>query len=100
MHAANESAFTFEQPISLVFAVHKEFREQRIQQYYQLINWGDARLESVTVGDPESHCPLQVADLVAYEFSRQLRSNAPNRYPFNRIKATAESCQLISSARS
>lgn len=95
MHAANELAFTFEQPISLVFAVHKEFREQRIQRYYHLINWGDARLASVTVGRPELLCPLQVADLVAYELSRQLRRNAPDRYPFNRIKATAESCKLI-----
>jgi hypothetical protein len=34
MHAGKESAFTFEQPISLVFAVHKEFSEERIRRYH------------------------------------------------------------------
>lgn len=100
MHAGKESAFAFKQPISLVFAIHKDFSEERIQRYFNLINWGDARLASVAVGRPERIHPLQVADLVAYELSRQQRSNAPVRYPFRRLKETAESCNLIWSARS
>ncbi len=100
MHAGKESAFTFEQPISLVFAMHKDFSEDRIRRYHNLINWGDARLAAVAVGRPELLCPLQVADLVAYELSRQQRPNAPDRYPLRRIKQAAESCNVIWSARS
>ena len=99
VHAGKESAFTFNQPIALVFAHHKEFSEQRIQRYHQLLNWGDARLVSATVGRPELICPLQVADLVAYELSRQQRPCAPDRYPLNRLKEFAETCAIIWSGR-
>jgi hypothetical protein len=99
MHAGKESAFTFNEPVSLVFAIHKEFSEHKIQAYHRLINWEDARLASSTVGRPEYIYPLQVADLVAYELSRQQRPNAPDRYPMKRLRESAETCGVMWSGR-
>jgi hypothetical protein len=53
-------------PISVIFARHSEFKEVRGSRFFDLINFGDARLTTVAFGDPREVLPLQAADLVAH----------------------------------
>lgn len=52
--------------VSVVFAKHDEFHGSRGERYRQIVNTNDARLDSVTYGDPKRIRPLQAADLVAH----------------------------------
>jgi hypothetical protein len=87
-------------PITVVFARHNQYSAQRIGRFFDL--WkkqiGDSgHLEFGGIGNPETICPLQVADIVAYEFSRATRDKQPEtmRYPLRRLKNEARVCSLV-----
>jgi hypothetical protein len=88
MFAANASAYQLTEPIALVFARHPEFRLSRIEEVYELINLCDARLQGVTVSEPVTVCPLQLADLIAFEIRCMEREGElrPTRYPLRRLQ--------------
>lgn len=45
-----------------------------------------------TTGEPEDYCPLQAADLFAYEIMREMRrdSQAVTRWPLRRLRGNGE----------
>jgi hypothetical protein len=91
------------QQLTVVFARHTEFSAERIGRWFDL--WADADNSLVFggVGNPNDLCPLQVADIVAYEISRDARSVRPEktRYPFARLapKMRPYTIKLIGRAR-
>ena len=75
-----------EDDIALTFAHHPEYG--RHSPLYELINSyaSGSRVKSVDVARPIDTCPLQVADIVAYEVSRMQRDQLrPERYPLKRL---------------
>lgn len=61
--------------------------------------WADPDVFEMTgIGDPRTMPPLQVADIVAYEFSRAMRPEKPEkeRYPLTRLKTAQHGCHLLS----
>lgn len=74
-------------PITVVFAAHKEIRAEFMGRAFDFWN----REGDLTFGgfaNPVRVCPLQVADIVAYEFCRAARAVRPpqTRYPLMRLK--------------
>jgi hypothetical protein len=88
--------FHSKEPVTLVFARHKQFSATKIGQYFDLWSDGDGRLVFGGVADPLTVCPLQVSDIVAYELSREIRQVRPEqmRYPLRRLATEAKSCIL------
>jgi hypothetical protein len=88
--------FHSQEPMTLVFAKHKQFSATKISRYFDLWNDGDGRLTFGGVADPLVVCPLQVSDIVAYELSREIRQVRPEqmRYPLRRLAKEARSCKL------
>ena len=90
--------------LTVIFARHKEISAAKIGQWFDL--WADADESLVFggVGNPNDLCPLQVADIVAYEIARDARSVRPEktRYPFERLtpKMRPYTIKLINRARS
>jgi hypothetical protein len=75
--------------ITLVFAKHKDYSAERIGRYVDIWQKECSNLVFGGVGDPIKLCPLQAADIIAYEVSREFRM-APNkpikaRYPWQRL---------------
>jgi hypothetical protein len=68
--------------ISLVFARHKEVSFSKIGEYFDEAQSKHQRFGSWTVDDPSNNPPLQMADLIAYEFARSIRDGFPIRYPY------------------
>jgi hypothetical protein len=73
--------------ITVVFAAHEEIRAELMGRAFDFWN----REGILTFGgfaDPVRVCPLQVADIVAYELCRAARSVRPaqTRYPLKRLK--------------
>ena len=82
------------EPITVVFAAHREIRAEEIGRFFDL--WrDDAPIEFGGFANPETVCPLQLADIVAYEFRCAARPEQPDkmRYPLTRLK-TAKRCVL------
>jgi hypothetical protein len=52
--------------VSVVFARHPEFQKVIAEGYFNLMNWGDARLDTIALSTPKNVLPLQAADLVAH----------------------------------
>jgi hypothetical protein len=79
---------TRDDPLTMVFAKHRDFSAARIGQYFDLWDDRDGKLNFGGVGDPAKLPPLQVADIVAYELSRWRRDEKPERerYPMARLK--------------
>jgi hypothetical protein len=87
VHVANASAQKFKNEISVVFAKQRDFRPPRIERYFDLINFGDSQLASVTFDEPISNRPLQVADIIAYEVQHIQRDDSrEDRYPLKRLQ--------------
>jgi hypothetical protein len=53
-----------------MFAKHPEYDRSRIDGLFDLVDYGDARLGKLAIGDPEDTIPLQAADLVAHGLRR------------------------------
>ena len=87
MHIANESAYSYAEKISVVFAKHKDYRQPRVQKLFDFMNYGDARLGTLAVSDPIEVRPLQAADIIAYEIKQLQRNDGLNRrYPLRRLE--------------
>jgi hypothetical protein len=84
-----------EEPFALVYAKHPEYPRAILEERFGSIGEGDAKLRCLAVLEPAEALPLQAADLVAYEFSRQQRANRPERYPFTRLRNGVSSMRLI-----
>ena len=85
MHLANASAYRFNDKISIIFARHKDFASPRIEKYFRLMNYGDARLGRVGTDTPANLCQLQAADIIGYEISRMDRDGVLKRYPLQKL---------------
>jgi len=85
-HAVLDAADYYGQPINLVFGKQRHFSEIMMRKYVDLYDYGDAKgcIKSFTMMDPESVCPLQAADILAYEMSKSQRDRR-ERYPYRRI---------------
>jgi hypothetical protein len=101
MHLANRSAYDYKDKVSVVFARHRDYRAQHVQKIFDFMNYGDARLGSLTTDDLSLLLPLQAADIIAYEIQRIQRDevNSYRRYPMRRLRDLG--CQFrISTAAS
>ena len=78
-------------PITLILARHRDIRPSLMNRLCERTN-----VQFGAFDDPITCCPLQVADIVAYEFSRALRTNKPvrERYPLSRLKTARSGCLL------
>jgi hypothetical protein len=85
LHLANTSAYQLNDKISIIFARHKDFALQRIENYFGFMNYGDARLGTVGTDTPTNLCQLQAADIISCEVSRMERWGIPLRYPMRRL---------------
>jgi hypothetical protein len=73
--------------LTVVFAAHQEIRAELMGRAFDFWN-RDGILTFGGFADPVRVCPLQVADIVAYELCRAARSVRPaqTRYPLKRLK--------------
>jgi len=71
-----------EEPISIVFARHEEVSPIKLSEYFDEAQSKRQRFGSWTVDYPSNNPPLQMADLIAYEFARSIRDGLPIRYPY------------------
>jgi len=76
---------------SLVFARHPEYSPENLALIYEAIALIESGFASCTVADPRVTCPLQAADIVAYELARFQRDKAHQRYPWRRLTERAVS---------
>jgi hypothetical protein len=82
-------------PLSFVFAKHKDYPLTRILEDFGNVGEGDPKLRSCTVQEPMGIAALQAADIVAYELSRVQRTGSRERYPFRKLKAGVRCLSLI-----
>src|SRR5262249_378743 len=71
---------------AIVFAHHPEFATY-CPLHQMLMRYGYGKLiKSITIGYPIDMCPLQAADIVAYEIRCEERQEMrPRRYPLERL---------------
>jgi hypothetical protein len=76
----------YEDEFAIVFAHHPEFAAYS-PLHQMLMQWGAGKqIKNVTIGQPLDLCPLQAADIVAYEIRCQEREELrPMRYPMKRL---------------
>jgi hypothetical protein len=76
----------YEDEFATVFAHHPEFGGYSpLHQMLIKHGYGES-IKSVTVGYPRDMCPLQVADIIAFEIRGQERDDGrPQRYPLRRL---------------
>jgi hypothetical protein len=79
----------FDEPITTVFADHKNFKGSRIAEFFA--QWHEPeRIHFGGIGKPACLPQLQVADIIAYELSRWARDKdkrpEQDRYPLRRLK--------------
>jgi hypothetical protein len=76
----------YDETFSLVFAHHPEFgRHSQLLDVLKKHGFGTT-ISSLSVATPTNTCPLQVADLIAYETSREERQTHRPRYPLERLQ--------------
>jgi hypothetical protein len=74
----------YDDQITLVFSDHPEYgRHQEILN--KMAKYGLGLNISIRIGWPVDNCPLQVADLIAYEIRCEERLERPTRYPLKRL---------------
>jgi hypothetical protein len=83
-------------PITVVFAAHDDIKAEDIGRFFDI--WKKINATPLNFGGfakPETVCPLQLADIVAYELRCAARPEQPERarYPLMRLK-TAKRCVL------
>jgi Protein of unknown function (DUF3800) len=76
--------------ISIMFAAHDDISIHTVTSYFEDMKAKNKRLAECVVGRPEKFPALQLADIVAYELSRSIRENGPERYPLKRMKQIAD----------
>ena len=88
-NAARDVGYRGEQKMAIVFARHRDFSVEKALAYKAVVDSFEPIFGPITVDDPLRMCPLQAADIVAYEMSRIQRPGAPERYPFCRLRDAA-----------
>ena len=88
MLAANAVAYSLEEPIALVFATHPEFKSSDLKKILNIVNVTYPGVRDISTSSPDVSCPLQAADLIAYEIRCFNRGDGSptNRYPLRRLK--------------
>lgn len=84
-------------PVTLVLAKINGVKSGLLRD--KIVEWSDPKVFKFGgFGEPRQIAPLQVADIAAYEFSRAMRENKPEkeRYPLSRLKTASGGCHLIS----
>ena len=83
--------------IAIVFAHHPEFA-RHTELLGRMLKYGVGKsIRSVSVGQPVDTCPLQAADIVAYEIRCEEREELiPMRYPLRRIQQLGATFRLVS----
>lgn len=83
------------EPVTIILARHKNISNKRTDKWQNLWLY-DKSFVFGGFADPEHVCALQVADIVAYEFSRHMRVDKPEkeRYPLTRLKTAKYGCHL------
>jgi hypothetical protein len=97
---ASKAVWGAENPLTMVFAKHKDFKASRIAKYFEL--WDDVPgLAFGGVADPMVVLPLQAADLVAYEMRCYSRKDQPEevRYGMKRLAEAFGEKQKIKNGR-
>jgi hypothetical protein len=84
LHAARGGAYG-DEPIALVFAINPEFSLARAETHLKQISAWYENVRALQVADPVHTCPLQAADIIAYEVSRLQREDRSERYPLRRL---------------
>ena len=87
-----------EPPIKLVFSKHKNISAEWIGRYFDFFSyWLGDKVEFAGFGDPDKLPPLQVADVIAYEFSRTAREHRPIKesYPLLKVPWNGEYVHFI-----
>jgi hypothetical protein len=81
-----------------VVARHNDYGPARIAEVVEAVErafaYKEFKIKTWTVGSPADFCPLQAADLVAYEIARNEREKEygrPMRYPLRRLREKAPS---------
>jgi hypothetical protein len=87
----------FDDEFAVVFARHPEFaRQNELLGLLQEYGMGE-KIRSCTVAKPIDLCPLQAADVIAYEVSRFEREVLiPRRYPLRRIQELGATFRFVS----
>jgi hypothetical protein len=82
--------------VRLVLSHQKDIRPSKLIAFVE--DWETESFRFEGFGDPRTFCPLQLADIVAYEFSRAMRAVKPEkeRYPLTRLKTASSGCHLMS----
>lgn len=90
-----------DEPVTMVFAKHRDIKAAKIGAYFDLWDDGDGRLVFGGVGEPKRLLPLQAADILAYELSRWGRREGPaqERYPMRRLKEAFRDKLIVKDAR-
>lgn len=89
------------EPITIVFARHKNIKAEFLGHLFDFFSyWAGDKIKFGGFGDPIDLPPLQVADLVAYEFSRSSREKRPEkeRYPLLKLAERAKFFSLYHSS--
>jgi hypothetical protein len=83
--------------ISIVFAHHPEFGRYT-ELLNQLLEFGVGKaIRSVAVSSPTDTCPLQAADIVAYEIRGEEREELiSRRYPIRRLQELGATFRFVS----
>jgi hypothetical protein len=89
MVAAKHLAHDQNEPLSLMFAAHKEISSGNLEARFMDLARDDDRFAECIVGKPKDHPPLQLADLIAYELSHSI-GNAIARPSYTRMKESAK----------
>jgi hypothetical protein len=89
----------YDEEFSIVFAHHPEFGRYAAL-LDPMLKYGAAKtIRSVTVALPVDTCPLQAADIIAYEIRCQEREELiPMRYPLRRLQELGATFRLVSAA--
>jgi hypothetical protein len=86
----------YEDEFAIVFAQHPEYGDySRLHQTLVKHGYGKS-IKSVTTARPREICPLQVADIVAYEIRAQERDDGHHRYPLRRLQELGCTFKLVS----
>jgi uncharacterized phage-like protein YoqJ len=93
MIAANHLMIDQNDPISLMFAAHKEITHKNLEGHFMDLVRDDDRFAECVVGKPKDYPPLQMADLIAYELSHSIGSKTV-RPSLARIKESAKNVTL------
>jgi hypothetical protein len=82
---------------SVVIARHPEYSAHRMGQLVEaiesLLGRNAIKVKTWSIGEPRDLCPLQAADVVAYEircWARDKELRRPMRYPLRRLRANAK----------